>query len=87
MLHVLIKHDESRYTDSNQQHHLGRRRWLREFTLYQPNLGRKLIDLQAVTITLRKGNPDNLDTVGVLADSVEGYSYNWTVSRTLAPAE
>lgn len=47
----------------------------------------RLIVIQSVTITLRQGNPDSLDTVGILADGVEGYSYNWTVSRTLAPAK
>ena len=44
-------------------------------------------DGSAVTVTLRKGNPDNLDTIGVLADKVTGLSYNWTVGRSLEAGE
>ena len=44
-------------------------------------------DGTSVTITLRKGDPDDLDTIGILADGVEGYSYNWTVSRSLEAGE
>ena len=59
-------------------------------TRYETFTGHKLEKLtceQPVTITLRKGDPNDLDTIGVLADKVEGSSYLWEVSQTLEPAE
>jgi hypothetical protein len=38
---------------------------------------------QAVTLTLRKGQPNDLDTIGVLADGVSGNAYVWTVDDDL----
>jgi hypothetical protein len=41
---------------------------------------------QPVTLTLRKGDPNNLDTIEVLADGVSGDSYEWTVDEDLDTA-
>ena len=43
-------------------------------------------DGSPVTLTLRKGDPSNLATIGVLADRLDGYSYNWQVSDSLQSA-
>ena len=43
-------------------------------------------DDSPVTLTLRKGDPKDLATVGIIADRVEGYWYNWQVSNTLQTA-
>lgn len=39
-----------------------------------------------VSLTLRKGNPDDLETIEVLADNVRGNSYEWTVDEDLDTA-
>lgn len=38
---------------------------------------------QPVTLTLRKGDPNDLETVDILADGVEGNSYEWKVDTDL----
>lgn len=42
--------------------------------------------VQPVTLTLRKGNPASLDTVGILADGIATSYYEWKVSDTLGSA-
>lgn len=39
-------------------------------------------DGSSVTLTLRRGNPNDLDTVNTIA-TVNGYWYNWEVPQTL----
>ena len=43
-------------------------------------------DGSPVTLTLRKGDPSDLDTIGVLADGIMGNSYNWKVSDLVSSA-
>lgn len=38
---------------------------------------------QPVTLTLRKGDPNDLETIEVLADGVRGSSYEWKVDDDL----
>lgn len=40
-------------------------------------------DGSPVTLTLRRGNPNDLDTVSTIASNVDGYWYNWNVPSTL----
>jgi hypothetical protein len=43
-------------------------------------------DGTSVTITLREGDPNDLKTIGTLADSVSGDFFLWTVSKDLKTA-
>jgi hypothetical protein len=43
-------------------------------------------DGSPVTITLRKGDPANLDTIGTIAEGITGSFYQWTVSPSLEGA-
>jgi hypothetical protein len=36
-----------------------------------------------VTLTLRKGDPNDLDTIAILADGLTGDSYEWKVDEDL----
>ena len=36
-------------------------------------------DGSSVTLTLRRGNPGDLDTVATIASNIDGYWYNWNV--------
>lgn len=38
---------------------------------------------QPVTLTLRKGDPNDLETIEILADGVRGSSYEWEVDDDL----
>lgn len=40
-----------------------------------------------VTLTLRQGNPNDLNTVSTIASNVDGYWYNWEVPRTIQDGE
>ncbi|KEF59468.1 uncharacterized protein A1O9_04312 [Exophiala aquamarina CBS 119918] len=42
-------------------------------------------DGTAVTITLRKGNPDDLSTIGILGEGITKDFFDWEVARTLTP--
>jgi hypothetical protein len=44
-------------------------------------------DGTAVTITLRKGNPNDLTTVGILGEGITKDFFDWEVSKSLAPDE
>ena len=40
-------------------------------------------DGSPVTLTLRRGNPNDLDTVTTIASNVDGYWYNWNIPSTI----
>lgn len=44
-------------------------------------------DGSAVTITLRKGDPDDLTTVGILGEGISRDFFEWEVSEDLTPDE
>lgn len=44
-------------------------------------------DGTAVTITLRKGSPTDLDTIGILAEGITTDSFAWEVATSLEPDE
>jgi hypothetical protein len=43
-------------------------------------------DGSPVTITLRKGDPADLDTIRIIAEGITGRFYSWTVSPSLSSA-
>ena len=44
-------------------------------------------DGSAVTITLRKGDPNDLSTIGILAEGISAYFFAWEVSTSVEPDE
>lgn len=44
-------------------------------------------DGSAVTLTLRKGDPNDLETIGILGQGIISDSYEWEVSDSLEPDE
>ena len=44
-------------------------------------------DGTAVTLTLRKGDPNDLSTIGILAEGISADFFEWDVSKSLDPDE